>query len=152
MLFSVSVEKAISQGCFWVRLFCDIFRACAIQAGGNNRDKKSPHKHKEDKRCGSARWQPLVWWWCPRLLGSSERSSSVLGSCTELLCLGSAVGKAAGIDPAIVSSSTALSDFPHQVLLRYIHGQKCSGTPKNTDTRWLVLFLIVNCYKLKMPL
>lgn len=84
MIFSVSEEKTISQGCFWARLVGDVFSACTIQAGGN---KKSPHMHKGDQRCSLTRWQPLG---CSGALTASRvwRGAPVLlRSYTEVLSL-----------------------------------------------------------------
>lgn len=90
-------------------LISDIF---TIQAGETTATKRAHTCTKEIKDAAPLDGNP---WPGSGALHSPERSSSLLRSRTEVLCLAPVVGKAAGMDPAIVSSFPALSDIPFQV-------------------------------------
>lgn len=128
-IFSVSKEKTISQGCFWVTLLGDVFSACTIRARGKPSNKRCPHMHKGDQRCSLTRWQSLG---CSGALTTSTKwrgAPGLLRSYTEVLSLVCVVGN------AVVRSFPGLSDFPCKVLLKYkyILWQQCSHASKNTD-------------------
>lgn len=74
MIFSISEEKTISQGCFWARLLGDVFSACAIQAGGNNPTKRAHTCTKEIKDAASRDGNP----WAARVPSPPPQCGEVL--------------------------------------------------------------------------
>lgn len=58
MIFSVSEEKTIPQGCFCARLLGDVFSACTIQAGGNKPTKRAHTCTKEIRDAASLDGNP----------------------------------------------------------------------------------------------
>lgn len=126
MIFSVSEEKTVSQGCFWARLLGDVFSACAIQAGRNNPTKRAHTCTKEIRDAASLDGNP----WAvqvplpPPQRGQGLQSSSgviqkvLFGLCWEKLLLGPF--QAHQTSHARYSSDTNASSGSNVAILRKI--------------------------------